>query len=65
MIMSLWRVTANPIEDRTLYRVYRIRDITEVDHSGNREYCGEYTENKQEALDLAEELNLGEVSNAR
>lgn len=60
-IKSFWRVTSNPIGDHTLYRVFRIRNIAEVDHSGNREYYGDYTEDRQKALDIAEKLNLGEM----
>lgn len=58
---SEWKVTSNPIGDKTFYRVYRIRDISQVDHSGNREYHGEYTEDRQAALKLAESLNFWEV----
>jgi len=57
---SEWRVTSNPIGDVTLYRVYRIRDTSEVDHSGNREYYGNYTPDRQTARDVAAELNSRE-----
>lgn len=39
------------------YAVYRIRDIDEVDHSGNRQYYGGYIEEKSEAEELARLLN--------
>ena len=57
MSIGKWRVTSNPIGDRTLYRVYRIRDTSEVDHSGNREYDGDYVADRQIAVDRAAELN--------
>jgi hypothetical protein len=40
-----------------MYAVYRLRNINEVDHSGNREFSGGWTANKQVAIDLAAELN--------
>lgn len=54
---SEWKVTSNPIEDVTLYRVYRIRDTSEVDHSGNREYVGNYTQDREKARIVADLLN--------
>ena len=53
---GMWSVTFNPMVG---YRVYRLRDITQVDHSGNREYFGGYTENKAEAEDIARKLHEG------
>lgn len=35
---SEWRVTSNYICGGLVYNVYRLRDRTDVDHSGNREY---------------------------
>ena len=35
---SEWRVTCNYICGGPVYNVYRLRDRTDVDHSGNREY---------------------------
>lgn len=54
---SEWRVTANPVGGKILYGVYRLRDINAVDHSGNREHHGEYTEDKEKAKKIAEDLN--------
>ena len=34
---SEWRVTCNYIGGERFYGVYRLRDRTDVDHSGNRE----------------------------
>lgn len=55
-----WKVTANPMGDRTLYAAYRLRDVNEVDHSGNREYAGEYIENREAVQVIADELNRRE-----
>lgn len=52
-----WEVSANPVGDEILYIVYRLRDVNAVDHSGNREYAGEHTSNKEAARLLAEMLN--------
>jgi hypothetical protein len=57
-----WKVTSNPIGDKTFYRAYRIIDTSQVDHSGNREYSGDYTENKEEASAIAERLNEEEIN---
>lgn len=52
-----WRVTSNPIDGKTLYRVYRLRNVAEVDHSGNREYAGEYVTDRDQAASAADQLN--------
>jgi hypothetical protein len=39
MSKSKWKVTSNLIGDMPKYRVFRLKDITAVDHSGNREYA--------------------------
>jgi len=54
---SEWRITSNYIGSDKMYAVYRLRNINEVDHSGNREFSGGWTANKQVAIDLAAELN--------
>jgi len=57
---SEWRVSSNFINDVKMYIVYRIRNTEEVDHSGNRENHGEYTEDRQEAVAVADRLNAEE-----
>jgi len=57
-----WKVTSNPIGGKTLYGVYRLLDINEVDHSGNREFAGNYVEDRQIAEFVAEQLNDKEKS---
>lgn len=59
---SKWKVTANPVGGKMWYAVYRIRDIDEVDHSGNREYVGGYVEDRQEAEDLADFMNKEDMN---
>lgn len=54
---SEWRVTSNIINGQTMFRVYRIRNTKEVDHSGNREYHGDYVKNRDEATTEAAVLN--------
>lgn len=54
-----WKVSSNCIDGERMYIVYRLRDTSAVDHSGNREYAGEYTYNKAAALLQAEALNNG------
>lgn len=58
---SEWRVSSNPIAGKIFYGVYRIRDINEVDHSGNRETRGGWYETRAEAEKLAATLNAEEA----
>lgn len=60
MSKSEWRVTSNLIDDQKFYRVYRIRDTSEVDHSGNRQYAGDYTTDREAAVKFADILNRQE-----
>lgn len=59
---SEWKVTSNLVGGKRWYAVYRIRDIDEVDHSGNREYVCGYVEDRQEAEDLAEFMNKEDMN---
>ncbi len=38
---SKWKVSSQFIGDEKVFQVYRLKDISKVDHSGNREYAGE------------------------
>lgn len=58
---SKWKVSSNPVGGKTLYQAYRIRDINAVNHSGNREYSGDWTENKAVAQAVADRLNTEEA----
>lgn len=42
---------------KKVYQVYRIKDMTRVDHSGNREYAGGLLHDEREAMALAQKLN--------
>lgn len=57
---SKWKVSSQYIGDEKVYRVYRLRDISKVDHSGNREYAGEVIYNQDAAYAVAQGLNKGE-----
>lgn len=35
----------------------RIKDTSAVDHSGNREYAGDFYENKEKAQEIVDKLN--------
>lgn len=55
---SEWRVTTNYINGKNIYRVYRLIDTREVDHSGNREFYGNTFDNEEEAESLARAKNI-------
>lgn len=57
---SEWKVTSNVINGKTMYGVYRQLDVSEVDHSGNREHYGEYLDSKDKAAEIAKALNSKE-----
>ena len=59
---SEWRVTSNYINGQKMYGVYRLLDINAVDHSGNREYHGGYTLDRNEAQAIVDGLNVLEES---
>ena len=52
-----WKVAKNPIAGEYMYAVYWLRDVNEVDHSGNREYAGGWTNNREAAQIVANQLN--------
>ena len=55
--MSEWRVSSMWLGKKKYYQVYRIKDMTRVDHSGNREYKGRLMEDEFKAISLAKRLN--------
>lgn len=57
-----WKVSCNPICGENKYIVVRLRDINEIDHSGNCEYGSEYMSSKEEAQILADKLNSEETA---
>lgn len=57
---SEWKVSSQYIGEDKIFQVYRLRDTSKVDHSGNMEYAGEATENQMAALAVAAGLNRRE-----
>lgn len=58
---SAWRISTNQIGEKKFYQVYRLRDVDEVDHSGNRETRGGLYESRLDAEALARRLNTEEA----
>ena len=54
---SKWKVTSNVINEKRMYAVYRVLDVNEVDHSGNREFAGNYIDDRKAAQAAADVLN--------
>lgn len=59
---SEWRRSYNPMAGHI---AYRLRDINEIDHSGNREYYGEYSDDKETVEELVRKLNKEENKMAK
>jgi hypothetical protein len=55
-----WKVSSQFIGDEKVFWVYRLKDISKVDHSGNREYAGEVIYVQNAAYVTVEALNSGE-----
>lgn len=55
-MMSEWKVQYNPPFG---YIAARIRNVNEVVHTGNLEFFGEYTKDKEECQKRVDELNNG------
>ncbi len=58
----MWEVFSNYIGDKKVYRVGRRLRANEPLHSGNVEYTGELTDDKDAAEALAKELNEKEAA---
>ncbi len=52
-----WNVSMQYIDGRAEYIVYRLKNVNAVDHSGNREYFGNYTTDEAAAKAVAKKLN--------
>ena len=57
---SKWKVTSNSINGEKMYAIFRLSDISAVDHSGNREYAGGYIADREMAQTAADALNAEE-----
>ncbi len=55
-----WKVTSQYIGDKKMYAAYRLVDVNEIDHSGNREYAGGYVENREAVQVVVDQLNKEE-----
>lgn len=64
---SEWRVTCNDVCRGPVYNVYRLRDLDEIDHSGNREYVDDrimraFERMMQRKLDTASPIDMVAVA---
>ena len=59
---SKWMVSENYINGKRMYIAYRLLDRDAVDHSGNREYKGTYSERVECVEALVEQLNDGTIT---
>ena len=55
-----WKVESNTINGERMYAAVRIKDVNAVDHSGNREYGSEYTDNREFVQALCDYMNEAE-----
>ena len=53
----MWKVLSNPVEDKFVYQVYRIRDSRQPMHSGNIETTGVVYSSDADAQAEADRLN--------
>lgn len=58
---SEWKISTNIVAGKEFYQVYRVIDVNEVDHSGNRETRGGFYERLRDAQKLARHLNTEEA----
>lgn len=58
--MSKWKVSSNYIGGKYVYQVYRILDVDDVDHAGNREYKPGLYDSEDVAQKVADALNRWE-----
>lgn len=54
---SAWMVSSQYIDGVKLYSVYRLRDVEETDHSGNREASDRLFEDRESAVEYAQTLD--------
>lgn len=55
--LGRWAVTSQFLGDTKKYAVYRLRDTSAVDHSGNREHATDYMVSREEAQAIADLMN--------
>lgn len=61
MAKGKWKVFGNNVCGTKYYQVGRMRDVTGALHSGNVEYYGECTKDRDACEQLARELNKQEA----
>ena len=54
-----WKITSQRLDGKKVFAVFRLRNVDELDHSGNREFATGYMD-KQKAEEIANELNGSE-----
>lgn len=52
-----WKITSQMIGDTRKYAIYRLLDTNMVDHSGNREYVGDYVDDRKTLEIMVDLLN--------
>ena len=52
-----WKITSQFLGEKKMFAVYRNLKDYEPDHSGNREYATGYMESKEQAQEIADEMN--------
>lgn len=52
-----WQVSSQYIGGLKVYQVYRLRDVAEIDHAGNREYKNTIYTSREKAELAAQMLN--------
>lgn len=55
--MTKWKITSQFLGEKKMFAVYRNLKDYEPDHSGNREYATGYMESKEQAQEIADEMN--------
>lgn len=55
--MTKWKITSQFLGEKKMFAVYRNLKDDEPDHSGNREYATGYMESKEQAQEIADEMN--------
>ena len=62
---SEWKVSYQYINGTKLYSVYRLKNVAEIDHSGNRETHSGFFEDRKSAEVYAAQLNAEENNERR
>lgn len=57
-----WEVSSNFVCGERLYIAARLIDKDGIDHSGNREYAGGYSPDREAVQRLVDELNAAEAT---